>query len=1085
MKCLVTIFLSVLLNISFSYGQKPEMVVNSGHTDAISCLDVSRDGRWMATGGMDKIIKIVDVSSGKEFRTISGLNGRINYIKFDDDSKILGAATSDGEMKFWDVVSGELLSEYRINDTENQISYILGNSMVSYVSNEGKLSKAPFKETGTEVPFDIVGCVRQMGSYDGKYMFTYDYQGIVHKVDASNGNELASNKLFEKMLFSPTRMDIDPSGKYLAMSLASHEIYILKTSDLSLHKKLVGHDNVIKDIKFDEKSGELLSANRGSKELYVWNVEKGELIDKYPFDEAFSLDWVESSPKYNLILIAAWKQILYVDAKTKNVVRIFTSKANKIVNMSYDQRGKYLAVASDDVSVKLWDLEQNKIVRNFQGFWPVAISPNGKHLVSNYMSIKLAVWDINSGEKLGELPTNGDLIQQIAFSRDGNKIAGIGIRGKVFIWDIASMKIDRTIDWPPGMSYGICFSPNGSKVVASGLGNSFYVWDVKTGEQLAYKDGYMLMFSGIVFTPDGKYMAASNWDQKVYVFDAQTWEEVAVIEGHKNIVTCIDISYDGKYLATGSGNNSVKEADNSVIVWDFETKTELCRYTGHTGIINKVVFDRQATQIYSCANDGMVKVWDYLECSEKGTYVSVNQKDYVVATPEHYYMASKDALDAVSFRIEDHVYPFDQFDLLLNRPDLVSKKLGKTPEGLVNAYEYIYKKRLKQMDFKESELELDFHLPEVEILTKDIQLVTEKSQVSFKARFSDSKYTLDRIKVYVNDVPVYGQEGISLRGQKTNKLEQELNIDLAAGSNVIKVSVLNSNGVESLKKSVSVIRNTEKSEGDLYLVSLGVSKYQNEQFNLKYAAKDAHDIQEKLGAADELYKSIKTLELTDSMVTKESIMGISKFLESANAGDAIILFVAGHGVLDEKYQYYFCTHDMDFENPAKNGVPYDVFESILVGTKSLKKLLIMDTCHSGEVDEDEIEKTEETETSDGDIKFRGVAQNFKKKNAFGAYNTSVLMENMFSDIRKKSGANVISSAGGAEYAMESDEWQNGLFTFCLLSGLKNNKADQNMDRQIMISELRHYVYEEVLRLSNGKQMPTSREENISVDYRLK
>jgi uncharacterized caspase-like protein len=93
-----------------------------------------------------------------------------------------------------------------------------------------------------------------------------------------------------------------------------------------------------------------------------------------------------------------------------------------------------------------------------------------------------------------------------------------------------------------------------------------------------------------------------------------------------------------------------------------------------------------------------------------------------------------------------------------------------------------------------------------------------------------------------------------------------------------------------------------------------------------------------------------------------------------------------------------------------------------------------------------------------------------------------MAENLFSDIRQGSGATVISSAGGAEFAMESDQWKNGLFTYCMLEGIKTGKADLNGDTKIEVDELRRYVYENVKDLSNGKQRPTTRIENIQMNY---
>jgi hypothetical protein len=57
-----------------------------------------------------------------------------------------------------------------------------------------------------------------------------------------------------------------------------------------------------------------------------------------------------------------------------------------------------------------------------------------------------------------------------------------------------------------------------------------------------------------------------------------------------------------------------------------------------------------------------------------------------------------------------------------------------------------------------------------------------------------------------------------------------------------------------------------------------------------------------------------------------------------------------------------------------------------------------------------------------------------------------------------------------------------LFTYCCIEGLKTKKADLNQDKKITVSELRRYVNNRVQELSNGKQNPSSRVENVKNDF---
>ena len=92
------------------------------------------------------------------------------------------------------------------------------------------------------------------------------------------------------------------------------------------------------------------------------------------------------------------------------------------------------------------------------------------------------------------------------------------------------------------------------------------------------------------------------------------------------------------------------------------------------------------------------------------------------------------------------------------------------------------------------------------------------------------------------------------------------------------------------------------------------------------------------------------------------------------------------------------------------------------------------------------------------------------------------MQELFADLRRGTGAMVISSASGVEFAYESADWKNGVFTYALLEGLKSGKCDTNKDKEVQISELKDYVFKRVSELTNGKQHPTSRRENLEFDF---
>jgi Uncharacterized protein containing caspase domain len=293
----------------------------------------------------------------------------------------------------------------------------------------------------------------------------------------------------------------------------------------------------------------------------------------------------------------------------------------------------------------------------------------------------------------------------------------------------------------------------------------------------------------------------------------------------------------------------------------------------------------------------------------------------------------------------------------------------------------------------------------------------------------------------------------------------------------IEIWATDINGVSSAVKSFTVVYDQKDApKPDLYVVSIGASKYSQASYNLTYASKDATDVVKQFTASSTLYGKVNQLVLTDEKVNAASLNEIKTFLASAKIQDKVVFFYAGHGLFDSKFNYYLASWDMDFNNPAVKGIAYENIEQILTGVKARNKLVLIDACHSGEIDKEEVQAVATKKTGvNPAVKFRNVGStSVALKSNLGMQSSFGLMKGMFADLQDATGANVISSAGGLELAMESDKWKNGLFTYVLLDGLQNKTADQNKDGQVAISELNKHLREKVSQLSEGKQVPTTR-----------
>ena len=149
----------------------------------------------------------------------------------------------------------------------------------------------------------------------------------------------------------------------------------------------------------------------------------------------------------------------------------------------------------------------------------------------------------------------------------------------------------------------------------------------------------------------------------------------------------------------------------------------------------------------------------------------------------------------------------------------------------------------------------------------------------------------------------------------------------------------------------------------------------------------------------------------------------------------------------------------------------------------------MDTCFSGELDTSDYIVKLDNDNKNGKIKTRAVesTRGLRKINSNVSKELVLLKKDIFSNLKNGTGAVVISSSGGAEYSYEGiDEngkkIENGVFTYSFIKGLENYLSDINKDKKIQVSEIMKWVYDNVTKLTDGKQNPTMRREKIEFDY---
>ncbi len=458
---------------------------------------------------------------------------------------------------------------------------------------------------------------------------------------------------------------------------------------------------------------------------------------------------------------------------------------------------------------------------------------------------------------------------------------------------------------------------------------------------------------------------------------------------------------------------------------------------------------------------------------------SPGDQTFFYVTPDHYYFASKTALQAVGVRYKSNLLGFEQIDLLYNRPDKVLARLGNTDSTQLGFLESAYYKRLKKMNIDPQQVDKLDNLPSLSTNLSDLQVKTEVKKFDLQIQAQTPSGQLKSIHVLINGVPIYGRKGFELTSDmKSTKLSKTIPLQLSNGNNHIQIYVENSYGLKSIREDANVFLK-ESYDPLLYVLTIGSGEFTDTLFNLKYAGKDAEDVS-KIMLEGKVYKNVSVKSLIGKDVHKKGVISAVKWLEKAKPDDVVMVFFAGHGVLDSKFDYFLSTSDIDFTNPEEKGLSYNYFENLIGALPCRNKVLLIDACHSGELDKEEIMVDNREEVVQEDVVFRKVGASISH---FGT-STFEITKNIFTDLRQNSGVVVISSAGGAEFAMEGQQWSNGVFTYSLIKGLTSKDADLNGNHEITLSEIQKYLFETVPKLTNGRQTPTSRVEILEQDFRI-
>lgn len=495
---------------------------------------------------------------------------------------------------------------------------------------------------------------------------------------------------------------------------------------------------------------------------------------------------------------------------------------------------------------------------------------------------------------------------------------------------------------------------------------------------------------------------------------------------------------------------------------------------------DKVAISGDGNTIYVCEPTGRIRVLN-VEANrfkEIAMMVPLTNADWAIVDSDGNYACSAGGSKKMAFSVDDASYSFDEFDFTFNRPDLIAALLNASDDD-IEAYRKARDERRKK--FSETGKLRERTRKSIRVSNRSkIGNFTKASEVQLEIsgeEFSASRGSAN-VELMLNGVAIDLENPISTK--------RRLPVVLNDGPNVIEVRNIGSGGTLSLPDTFLVHSEQEHPSNDLYLVTVGVSDYVMDELDLSAARHDAFEIAQFLGSREpNFFDKVVPKVIIDGDATRENILRAADFLKRASENDTVMVFLAGHGFADsESLDYYFGTHDINYRDLQKRGLPYDKIKGVFDGCRSRKRILLIDTCFAGEIEAFDVEGWVKNGRERENVTARAMAlQNAPSRREDSM---AYLREQVFADLRRSTGSTVLTASGGLEfvYALEREDLGNGVFTHCLLRALEDVDTDRNGDGRIQISEMFPLLRANIRRMSEGLQTCYLREFNSKADFTL-
>jgi WD40 repeat protein len=332
-------------------------------------------------------------------------------------------------------------------------------------------------------------------------------------------------------------LDTSEDAEVRTAAAALIEAYEKKSSGFV--RAFAGHGNRVNGVAISRDGKRAVSACWDGV-LRYWNVESGELIREMPRNPHY-LNSVALSSDGKRALTGGTDKIMYLwDLETGKELKQIHGHPDRLWDLAFSPDDNLALSGCNDGIARLWDLKTGKQLLELETHkggraWTVAFTSDGKRAVTgggdifeaNSQSGSLQLWDLKSGKVIREFKGHTADVRRVAISPDGKQLLSASFDGTMRLWDLSEGKELKKFDGPGNFVEAVCFTPDGKRALCCyGPRNANAIvepdaschprlWDLTTGNELKKYRGHEGPVLTLAISGDGQFFISGSADNSM------------------------------------------------------------------------------------------------------------------------------------------------------------------------------------------------------------------------------------------------------------------------------------------------------------------------------------------------------------------------------------------------------------------------------------------------------------------------------------------------------------------------------------------------------------------------------------------